>query len=221
LDLLQESVNYVRDNQEKFLDALSTHIRLSVYALVLAVLIFIPLGVIASRWRGGPGLIGLVAAARVVPSISVLFLLYPYRREIGKLFPFWNPSFSLALIALTLLAGPPIIINTDAGLRDVAAPVLESAKGLGMTSAQVFAKVQAPLALPVIIAGIRTAAVEIVASATFAAFIGVGGLGRFITSGITLYDFSLLLVGAIPVTLLALGAELSLAGLQRLVSRPA
>ena len=90
-----------------------------------------------------------------------------------------------------------------------------------MNELQVFARVQLPLALPVVIAGIRTAAVEVIASATLAAFIGAGGLGRFITSGLTLLDYSLLLVGAIPVTLLALSAEVSLAGLERLVTPPA
>jgi osmoprotectant transport system permease protein len=221
VDLIQGAVDYIEQNQQRFVDALTLHIELSLYALLFGMAIFIPLGVVASRWRGGPALVGLVSAARVVPSISVLFLLYPYRRQIGQFVPFWERNFVLALIALTLLAGPPLIINTDAALRGVAPAVLENAEGLGMTGPQVFARVQLPLALPVITAGVRTAAVEVIASATFAAFIGVGTLGRFITSGLTLYDFSLLLVGAIPVTLLALGAEVSLAGLERLVSTPA
>jgi osmoprotectant transport system permease protein len=221
VDLIRGAIDYIQENQEKFLDALRLHIELSVYALLLGIAIFVPLGILASRWRGGPALVGFVSAARVVPSISVLFLLYPYRRDIGQIAPFWERNFVLALIALTLLAGPPLIINTDAALRGVAPSVLENAQGLGMTGPQVFTRVQLPLALPVITAGVRTAAVEVIASATFAAFIGVGTLGRFITSGLTLYDFSLLLVGAIPVTLLALGAEVSLAGLQRLVSTPA
>lgn len=221
MDLLRGALDYIQNNQQKFLDALRLHVELSLYALLLAIAIFVPLGVLASRWRGGPALVGIVSAARVIPSISVLFLLYPYRREIGHIAPFWDRNFVLALIALTLLAGPPLIINTDAALRGVSPSVLENAQGLGMTGPQVFAKVQLPLSLPVITAGMRTAAIEIIASATFAAFIGVGTLGRFITSGLTLYDFSLLLVGAIPVTLLALGAEASLAGLQRLVSTPA
>jgi osmoprotectant transport system permease protein len=156
-----------------------------------------------------------------VPSIAVLFLLFPYRQEIGEFFPFWTTSFTLALVALTLLAGPPLIINADAGLRGVDPFVLENARGLGMNELQVFSRVQLPLALPVMIAGVRTAAVEVIASATLAAFIGAGGLGRFITSGLTLLDYSLLLVGAIPVTLLALSAEVSLAGLERLVTPPA
>lgn len=222
MDLLRDSWTYVQDNQERFLEALSVHIQLSVYALIAGIVIFVPLGVLASRWRrGGPGVVGFVAAARVVPSIAVLFLLYPYRQELGGLLPFWDRSFSLALIALAVLAGPPLIINTDAGLRGVDPFILENARGLGMNELQVFARVQAPLALPVIVAGVRTAAVEIIASATLAAFVGAGGLGRFITSGLTLYDFSLLLVGAIPVTLLAFGTEVSLAGLERLVTPPA
>lgn len=221
MDLIRGAIEYIQDNQQKFLDALTLHIQLSLYALVLGIAIFVPLGVLASRSRGGPALVGFVSAVRVIPSISVLFLLYPYRRDIGQFAPFWDRNFFLALIALTLLAGPPLIINTDAALRGVTPSILENAEGLGMTGPQVFTRIQLPLALPVMMTGVRTAAIEVIASATFAAFIGVGTLGRFITSGLTLYDFSLLLVGAIPVTLLALGAEVSLAGIQRLVSTPA
>ena len=90
-----------------------------------------------------------------------------------------------------------------------------------MTELGVLARVQFPLALPVIIAGIRTAGVEVVASATLAAFVGVGSLGRFITSGLTLLDYSLLFVGAIPIALLALFVEVTLAGAERLVTPPA
>jgi len=222
MDLIGDSLRYIGDNPDRFREALSVHIRLSVYALVIAVVVFFPLGVLAARSRRvGPVVVGLVSAARVVPSIAVLFVLFPYRREIGDLLPFWDRSFVLALIALILLAGPPLIINTDAGLRAVGAPVLENARGLGMTEFQVFARVQLPIALPVVVAGLRTAAVEVVASATLAAFVGAGGLGRFITSGLTLLDYSLLFVGAIPVALLALFAEATLAGIERLVTPPA
>ncbi|MGE3796442.1 MAG: ABC transporter permease [Thermomicrobiales bacterium] len=222
MDLLNESWDYIQANQDRFLEALRVHIELSGFSLLFGMLIFLPLGVLASRTaRAGPAIVGLVSAARVVPSIAVLFLLYPYRGDIGDWAPFWPTSFTLALVALTVLAGPPLIINADAGLRSVDTFLLENARGLGMTEWQVFVRVQGPLALPVVIAGIRTAAVEVIASATLAAFIGAGGLGRFITSGLTLYDFSLLLVGAIPVTLLALSAEVTLASLERLVTPPA
>ena len=222
MDLLRDSLQYIQDNPDRFREALRTHIELSLYSLVIAILLFVPLGILAARSRRiGPSLIGLIAAARVVPSISVLFLLYPYRKEIGGLLPFWPRAFVLALIALILLAGPPLIINTDAGLRSVPPAVLENARGLGMSELQVLRKVQLPLALPVIIAGVRTAAVEVIASATLAAFVGVGSLGRFITSGLTLLDYSLLFVGAIPIAILALFAEASLAGVERLVTPPA
>lgn len=84
MDLLRGAVDYVQDNQQKFLDALRLHVELSLYALLLGIAIFVPLGILASRWRGGPALVGFVSAARVIPSISVLFLLYPYRREIDR-----------------------------------------------------------------------------------------------------------------------------------------
>ncbi len=222
MDLLRDTLQYIQDNPEKFQQALLVHVRLSISALILAILVFLPLGVLASRsTRIGPMLLGTVAAVRVIPSLAVLFLLYPYLGEIRLLVPFLQPTFALALLALTALAGPPLVINTDAGLRNVDAAVLENALGLGMSPPQVFFQIQLPLALPVVIAGIRTAAVEIVASATLAAFIGVGGFGTFITSGVTLLDNKLLLVGAIPVTLLALLAETVLSAAERFVAPPA
>lgn len=222
MDLLTDALQYVQDNPDRFREALSVHVRLSLYALIAAVAIFVPLGILASRSRRvGPVAVGVVAAARVVPSIAVLFLLYPYRREIGDLLPWWPRAFVLALIALIVLAGPPLVINTDAGLRAVAPSAIEGARGVGMTELQVLTRVQFPLALPVIVAGVRTAAVEVVASATLAAFVGAGGLGRFITSGLTLLDYSLLFVGAIPVALLALFVEVSLASVERYVTPPA
>lgn len=212
MDLFRDALQYVADNPDRFREALWVHIRLSVTSLILAILIFVPLGVLVSRGgRFGGSIVGTVAAARVVPSLAVLFLLVP-AMGLGE-----RP----ALVALTLLAGPVLVINTDAGLRNIDAAVLESARGLGMTPLQVFGRVELPLALPVMIAGIRSASVEIVASATLAAFIGAGGLGSFITSGLTLIDYRLLLVGAIPVTLLMLLAEVLLGGLERWLTPPA
>jgi osmoprotectant transport system permease protein len=221
VDILRGSLEYVRENPDRFWMAFRTHVELSLYALLAAIVIFVPLGVLASRSRRiGPAVVALGTVVRVVPSISVLFLLYPYQHEIGRLLPFRSPAFVLALIALVLLAGPPLIINTDAGLRAIDAAVLENGRGLGMTEWQLLMRVQAPLALPVIIAGVRTAAVEVVASATLAAFVGAGSLGRFITSGLTLLDYRLLFVGAIPIAAMALIVEITLAGAERLVTPP-
>lgn len=212
MGLLGDAIQYIMDNPSRFTNALSVHVRLSLSALLLAIAVFVPLGTLTSRGRRtGPPLVAAVGAARVVPSLAVLLLLLPYL----------GTGFRPALIALTLLAGPPIIVNTDAGLRNVDSAVLENARGLGMNALQVFTRVQFPLALPVVIAGIRTAAVEVIASATLAAFIGVRSLGTFILSGITLVDYRLLLVGAVPVALLALAAEALLSGIERLATPPA
>jgi osmoprotectant transport system permease protein len=211
MELLGEAWAYVLDNQQRFGEAVAVHLRLSGLALAAAILLCVPLGVLVSRGGRWSGVVlGVVAAARVIPSLAVLFLLLPIL-GLGQ---------APALVALTLLAGPPLVLNTDAGLRGVDPAVLESARGVGMTPAQAFVRVHVPLALPVMIGGVRSAAGEVIGSATLAAFIGAGGLGQFITSGLTLLDERLLLVGAIPVTLIALSAESLLGALERRVSPP-
>lgn len=211
MDLLAESWAYVLANQPRVLDALAVHLRLSLSALVAAIAIFVPLGVLIARGGGWANpVLAAVAAARVIPSLAVLFLLLPIM-GLGE---------APALVALTLLAGPPLVLNTDAGLRSVDPAVLESARGLGMGPLALFGKVHLPLALPVVVGGVRSAAVEVIGSATLAAFIGAGGLGQFITSGLTLLDERLLLVGAVPVTALALLAEGVLGGLERRLTPP-
>lgn len=212
MDLIGDVLLYFSENQDEVLEAGLEHLKLSLYALGLAMIIFMPLGVIASRsQRVGPILIAIVSAARVVPSLAVVFLLLPIM----------GTGFEPALVALTVLAGPPIIINTDAALRTIDRSYIENARGLGMTTAQVFTRIEVPLGLPIALTGVRTAAVEVIASATLAAFIGAGGLGTFILSGITLLDDRLLLVGAIPIILLTLTAEIILNILERLVRPPA
>lgn len=211
MELLAETWGYVAENADRFRQAMLVHLGLSFGALTIAMLIFIPLGVLASM--GGKltsGIVGAVAAVRVIPSLAVILLLLPVY-GLG-----WRP----ALIALTLLAGPPLVVNTDVGLRGVDAATLEAATGLGMTRSQRFWRVKLPLALPVIVTGVRTAAVEVIGSATLAAFVGAGGLGLFITSGITLLDERMLLAGAIAVTILALLTEWALARLEGKVTPP-
>lgn len=212
MDLLAESWAYIVENQDRFREAVAVHLRLSFGALAIAIAVFVPLGIVIARSGRAVGpVLGVVAAARVVPSLAVLFLLLPFM-GLGV----WP-----ALVALVLLAGPPLVLNTDAGLRAVDPVMLEAARGQGMTAPQLLLNVQLPLALPTVVGGVRSAAVEVIGSATLAAFIGAGGLGQFITSGLTLLDYRLLLVGALPVTLLALTAESSLALLERRLSPPA
>jgi osmoprotectant transport system permease protein len=128
----------------------------------------------------------------------------------AAMLPLIGTGFTPALIALTLLAIPPILINTQAGLASVDPAILEAARGMGLAETQVVRQVQIPLALPVIIAGFRIAAVEVVASATIGAIIGAGGLGEFIFAGLSLGPayLHLVLLGAITVALLTLTAGL-------------
>ena len=171
----------------------------------------LPLGFISSRSRTASALfINSFNALRVIPSLAILFIVIPY---LGL-------TFTSAAIALTVLVLPPILINTDVAFRQINPAIQEAAKGMGMTTKQILQQVEIPLALPVIVAGIKTATVEVIASATLAAFIGAGGLGRFIVLGFSLYDNAILLVGAVPVALLALLAEVSLSLLQKSLEPP-
>jgi osmoprotectant transport system permease protein len=206
MDVLSGAYLYFLENQDRFWQALSQHLALSLAALAISVLAGIPLGIWIARRAGAAELvINAFGALRLVPSLAILFLTLPYL----------GTGFRPALFALTILAFPPVIINTYAGLRNVDRAVVEAAYGMGMEDNQVLRQVELPIALPALIAGVRTAVVEVVASATLAAFIGGGGLGDFITRGFALYEPRIMLVGAVPVALLALVSEVALGGLQR------
>jgi osmoprotectant transport system permease protein len=204
--MLETAYQYALKNRAEFWQAVSIHIELSVLAVAIGAAVCIPLGVhVARRRLLAPQVLSLFSGLRVVPSLAIMFLAVPY---LGL-------GFLPALVALTVLACPPILINTEAAFRSVDAAVVESAKGMGMSHRQLLWRVEVPLALPVMVAGVRTAAVDVFASATLAAFIGGGGLGDFIARGFALFDPAIMLVGAIPVAILTLGAEAVLAGAQR------
>jgi osmoprotectant transport system permease protein len=208
IGMLEAAYQYALANRAFFMEALSTHIRLSVLALAIGGVLCIPLGVYIARRRAlSPQLLAVFSGLRVVPSLAILFLAVPY---LGL-------GFLPALVALTILACPPILINTEAGFRGVDPAVVEAARGMGMDGRQVLWRVEVPLAVPVLVAGVRTAAVDVFASATLAAFIGGGGLGDFIYRGFALFELPVMLVGAIPVAILTLGAEGILAGIQRVL----
>jgi osmoprotectant transport system permease protein len=208
--MLHAALQYALTNEAFFWHAVSVHVRLSVAALAIGCLLAIPLGVYAARRRPlAPQVLALVGGLRVIPSLAILFLAVPYL-GLGLL---------PALVALTILACPPVLINTEAAFRGVDSAVVEAARGMGMDARQVLWRVEVPLATPVVVAGVRTAAVDVFASATLAAFIGGGGLGDFIARGFALFDPAIMLVGAIPVAVLTLGAEAVLAGAQRMFER--
>jgi len=206
LDELGRAYQYFLSNQADFWENLATHLRLSTSALLIALLVCVPLGVwAAKRVVVSQIAINTANALRVVPSLAILFLARPY----------FGLGFPSALIALTILALPPILTNTYAGFRSLDSSVSEAARGMGMSGWQVIHSVEFPLALPVIVAGIRIATVEVIASATLAAYIGGDGLGNFIQRGFAVNRLDIILVGTITIALLALAADALLAGVQR------
>lgn len=212
MDWLIDVIEFIRERPERFLDLVVAHLSLSFTSLGIAALLYIPLGVLFSRMsRFGAQVAGAFSAIRVVPSLALVFLFYPFL-GFGQL---------PATVALVVLAAPSIIMNTFAGLKNVDAAVLEAARGLGMNSAQVFFRVQLPLALPVVITGLRLAAVELLASATLASFVGAKSLGQYILTGISLLDTTYLLAGGIPIVLLVLLADAIFNAVERLVTPPA
>ncbi len=185
---------------------LAQHCALAGYALVLALVAGLPLGVLAAqrRWLRGP-LIGLSGIGRTLPSLAVLMLLLPWL-GVGAL---------PAVVALALLAIPPIVISVDVAIRSVSAPAIDAATGMGMTGVQRFSRVIVPAALPLSLVGLRTAATETIASATLATFVGAGGLGDDIVRGLQTDDAPLLFAAAALVAALALVADLTLAAAAR------
>jgi osmoprotectant transport system permease protein len=212
MNIFTQAYSYALAHSNELLGAVAQHMRLVGVALGIGIVVCVPAGVWTSRSRvAALTVINLFNAVRVVPSLAILFLAIPY----------FGLTFTSAAIALTVLALPPILINSDTAFRNIDPSIREAAFGMGMSKWQVLWRVDAPLALPVILTGIRTATIEVIASATLAALIGAGGLGIFVTRGFALYDNSILLVGAIPVALLALLAEFIMSGLQRIIQPPA
>src|SRR5918998_535041 len=157
-----------------FIQDLIIHIELSVLATLFGLLIALPVAILVNRSDFGSTLaINIGNLGRAVPSICILVLMLPI---VGL-------GFDNALIALTLLAISPILINAVVGLRQVSAQIIDAAKGMGLSGRQILTGIQIPIAAPIIFAGIRTSAVQVVASATLATFIGGGGLGDYIVEG--------------------------------------
>jgi osmoprotectant transport system permease protein len=208
--LIAQTWQFITQHPERFHAALTRHVELSVAALAIAAIVAIPVGLaVARRPRAALATVSLANIGRTLPSLAVLALVMPVL----------GTGFAPSLAALVLLALPPILINTCAGVQHVAHDVVDAAQGAGMTRLQVVLHVEVPLALPAILAGMRTAAVQVVSGATLAAYIGGGGLGDLITAGIALLAMPQLLAGAIPATLLALAAD-RLFGLVQRVATP-
>lgn len=186
---------------------LAEHLAVSGISVGLACLIALPVALLLGHVaRGGSLAVNLSNASRAVPTFGLLILLAVTPVGFGN---------RAAVVALTLFAIPPLLTNTYIGVRDVDPEVREAARGMGMTGLQVLRRVEVPLALPLIAAGLRTAAVQVVATATLAAYVGGGGLGRFIADGFGRADTAMTTAGGVLVAALALTVEVTLAALQR------
>jgi osmoprotectant transport system permease protein len=185
---------------------LLVHVELSAVALLIGAAIALPVALavyrspLASAVAVNTGNIG-----RAVPSLAILALV----------FPLLGFGFTTALVALVLLAIPPILINASTGLRQVNRQVIDAARGMGLSNRQILSRIQLPIALPVIFAGIRTSAVQVVASATLATFIGGGGLGDLIVLGFQSNNLAVQIGGSVAVAVLAIITEVTFGTLER------
>jgi osmoprotectant transport system permease protein len=187
------------------------HLGYTALTLVIALVIAIPVGAwIGHTGRGGFFVVGLANGLRALPTLGLLVLIVG-ATGLGLLGP---------ITALVILAVPPILAGTYAGVRNVDPAVVDAARGMGMRGREVLFNVELPNALPLIIGGIRSSVLQVVSTATIAAIVALGGLGRFIIDGLAIRNFPEMTAGAVLVALLAIIADLLLAGLQRLLVSP-
>ncbi|RFU22412.1 ABC transporter permease [Geodermatophilus marinus] len=194
---LNDPFNWTRPGG--ILDLLVEHLTISVLAVLAAAALAVPLGIlIATTGRGSGAVVVVSNVSRAIPTLALLtvFAVTP----IG-----FGPRATT--IALAVFAVPPILTNTFVGFRGVDADVREAARGMGLSRGQVIRRVDLPLALPLVMTGLRTAAVQVVATASLAALVAGGGLGQIITLGFGQQDYGQMIAGALLVALLALATE--------------
>ena len=187
------------------------HLVYTVQALVIAAVIAVPIGaVIGHTRRGGFFVVGTANGLRALPELGLLTLLVMFV-GIGVL---------PLTIALVILAVPPLLAGTYAGVRNTDPAIIDAARGMGMREHEVLIKVELPIAVPLMIGGLRTATLQVIATATIGAYIGLSGLGRFLIDGLANNDYTEMAAGAVLVAALALLVEGLLGGLQRLIVSP-
>jgi osmoprotectant transport system permease protein len=184
---------------------IAEHLALSLAALVVAALVAIPVGLyVGHTRRGGRLAVNAANIGRAVPSLAVIGIAAPILAQIDPQLGFKVLPTLVAMIALGM---PPILVNTIVGISEVDAELTEAARGLGLRERQVLSGVELPLALPVLLAGVGSAAVQIIATATLGAIFGFGGLGAYLTEGISQNDSPMIFAGVVLVAVLALSTE--------------
>lgn len=192
---MDKIMEYFSANGAEFLYLLLEHIGISAGVVLLAILLAVPLGILCSHYEKLQLFLErFFGVLRIMPGLAVLLLCIPVM----------GTGIKPAVTALTILAVPPILMNTVQGFRSLPEEILEAAEAMGMSRTRCFFCVRLPLAFPVMYAGIRTAAVEVIASATLASYIGAGGLGDIIFTGLGLMRMDLLYIGGVSVAVLSL-----------------
>jgi len=187
------------------------HLGYVALAMIIALVIALPVGAwVGHTGRGGFLVVGSANALRALPTLGVLILLVT---------PF-GLSIIGPLIALVVLAVPPLLAGTYAGVRNVDPAVVDAASGMGMRGGEVLWRVELPNALPLIIGGVRSAVLQVISTATIAAYVGLGGLGRYIFDGLAQRDFPQMIGGSLLVALLAIVVDLLLVALQKIIVSP-
>ncbi|ARD57564.1 ABC transporter permease [Bacillus safensis] len=206
---MDQIIDFLEKNGGELLTKMWEHLYISLIAVVLGILVAVPLGVVLTRMKRGAGfIIGIVNIFQTLPSLAILAFFIPIL-GVGKI---------PAIVALFFYSVLPILRNTYAGVQGVNKNLLESGKGIGMTTWEQIRLVELPLAVPVIMAGVRTSTIYLIGWTTLAAFIGGGGLGDYILIGLQLYQPEFIIAGAIPVTILAVIIDLSLMKLEKKVT---
>ena len=204
--IVLDAFTWIIDNNDAFFRAFNRHMLMCAISLGIAFLIAIPLGFFVARSpRAAFVAVNIAGALRSIPSLAILAATMPFL-GIGLL-----PSVT----ALVVLAVPPLLLNTIIGIREIDPAVIDAANGMGMGRREMLWQIEAPLAVPAILAGVRTSAIQVIGGAALASFIGGGGLGDYINAGIAMMDMARLLVGALPIALLAIFAELGFGWLER------
>lgn len=190
------------------------HLQISGLSVGLGALVALPFGLFIGHTRKGEFLVvSITNLGRAIPSFAILAIALPFTIRAGLGLGFWP-----TVLALWLLAIPPILTNTYVGIQGVDPDAIEAARGMGMSPAQILSKIEVPLAAPLIVVGFRTAAVQVIATATLAALVAWGGLGRFIIDGFAVRDSVQITAGALLVAALAVITELVFGTIQRFVT---
>jgi len=192
------------------------HLELSGLAVAVGILIAAPIALYLGHVRrGGFIAINVANIGRALPSLALLAFALPVAFALGLGLGFWPTLFALVPLAI-----PPILTNTFVAVRAVDPDIVEAARGMGLGEAQILGSIEIPLGLPLMLAGVRTAAVNVVATATLGALVAGGALGRFIVDGLALQEYDQLVAGALLVALLAVATEFSFAALERATTPP-